>query len=261
MPGWDETGYGDDSWERAVAAHGPPLAAQMMPPICVTETRRAYAMGSPSTGVSVYHFRQNFTGLAKLRVSGPRGAEVRLPYAELLYSDGQINTAPNQNAEATDVYVLKGEGTEYYEPRFTYHGFRYVELTGFPGVPTLHDVVGCVVHSDVALTGEFHCANQLLNQIHRNVLCGQCSNLMSIPTDCPQRDERHGWMGDAHLPSEEPIFNFDMAAFYANFLRSIQLAQQEDGSVPDIVPAYLPFAYLADPAWGSAYHLIAWYLH
>ncbi|MGQ9853312.1 MAG: family 78 glycoside hydrolase catalytic domain [Candidatus Oleimicrobiaceae bacterium] len=261
MPGWDEPGYDDGSWERAVAADGPPLAAQMMPPICVTETRRAYAMGSPSPGVYVFDFGQNFTGWAKLRVSGPRGAEVRLRYAELLHSDGQINTAPNQNAEATDVYVLKGEGTEYYEPRFTYHGFRYVELTGFPGVPTLDDVVGCVVHSDVALTGEFHCANQLLNQIHRNVLWGQRSNLMSIPTDCPQRDERHGWMGDAHLSAEEAIFNFDMAAFYTNFLRSIQLAQQENGSVPDIVPAYLPFAYPADPAWGSAYHLIAWYLY
>ncbi|MBC7188028.1 MAG: family 78 glycoside hydrolase catalytic domain [Calditrichaeota bacterium] len=260
MPGWDAPGFDDSAWEAAVAVDGPPLAAQMMPPIRVTGTRSACALWSPAAGVYVYDFGQNFTGWARLRVRGPRGTEVRMRYAELVTQEGQINTAPNQNAEATDVYVLSGNGVEYYEPRFTYHGFRYVELTGFPGVPTLEDVEARVVHSDVAPTGEFHCSNELLNQIHRNVLWGQRSNLMSIPTDCPQRDERHGWMGDAHLSAEEAILNFDMAAFYTNFLRNIQLAQQEDGGVPDIVPPYLPLAYPADPAWGSAYNIIAWYL-
>jgi len=261
IPGWDLPGFDDGGWDRAVAVDGPALAAQMMPPIRITETRRACAMFSPAPGVYVYDFGQNFTGWARLRVRGERGAEVRLRYAELVHPDGHINTAPNQNAEATDVYVLKGEGTECYEPRFTYHGFRYVEVTGFPGVPTLEDVQARVVHSDVAPVGEFQCAHELLNQIHSNILWGQRSNLMSIPTDCPQRDERHGWMGDAHLSAEEAILNFDMAAFYTNFLRNIQLAQQEDGTVPDIVPPYLPLAYPSDPAWGSAYNIIAWYLY
>ncbi|MDZ7338448.1 MAG: glycoside hydrolase family 78 protein [candidate division KSB1 bacterium] len=261
MPGWDQPGFADRSWEPGVVVDGPALAAQMMPPIRVTATIRPHRVYSPEPGVYVYDFGQNFTGWARLRVRGPRGTEVRMRYAELVSPDGKINTAPNQNAEATDVYVLKGEGIECYEPRFTYHGFRYVEVKGFPGAPTLEDLEGRVVHSDVPRTGEFHCSHELLNQIHRNILWGQLSNLMSIPTDCPQRDERHGWMGDAHLSAEEAILNFDMAGFYTNFLRSIRLAQKEDGSVPDIVPPYLPMAYPADPAWGSAYNIIGWYLY
>ncbi len=260
MPGWDEPGFAARSWEPGVAVEGPDLAAQMMPPIRVTSTLAARRLYSPAPGVYVYDFGQNFTGWARLRVRGPRGTQVRMRYAELVYPDGQINTVPNQNAEATDVYVLKGEGTEWYEPRFTYHGFRYVEVTGYPGVPGLADVEARVVHTDVPRTGDFHCSNELLNQIHRNIIWGQLSNLMSIPTDCPQRDERHGWMGDAHLSAEEAILNFDMAAFYTNYLRSIRLAQKEDGNLPDIVPPYLPMCYPADPAWGSAYNIIGWYL-
>jgi alpha-L-rhamnosidase len=185
---------------------------------------------------------------------------VELRHAELLNEDGTLNMAPSRNAEATDIYILKGEGTEVYEPRFTYHGFRYVDLTGYPGVPRLSSIEACFVHTDVESSGEFYCSNELINKIHGNVRWGQLSNLMSIPTDCPQRDERYGWMGDAHLSCEEAIFNFDMAAFYTNFLRQIQLSQKEDGNLPDVVPAYFDLFYPADPAWGSAYVIIAWYM-
>ena len=181
------------------------------------------------------------------------GAEVRLRHAELLNEDGTLNLGPNENAEATDVYILRGGGPEVYEPRFTYHGFRYVEMTGYPGEPGPDALEGLFVHSDVERTGEFRSSNELIDRIHRNVLWGQLSNLMSIPTDCPQRDERHGWLGDAHLSAEEAVFNFDMAAFYAKFLDDIRLAQKEDGSLPDVVPPYLPRLYPADPAWSSAY--------
>ncbi|MBA7544572.1 hypothetical protein ES705_36933 [subsurface metagenome] len=124
---------------------------------------------------------------------------------------------------------------------FTYHGFRFVELTGFPGVPSLNTLEGLFFHSNVPKVGNFFCSNNLINQIHTNIIWGQLSNLMSIPTDCPQRDERHGWMGDAQLTVEEAIFNFNMVKFYAKYLRDIKLCQREDGSLSDVVPPLLEF--------------------
>jgi alpha-L-rhamnosidase len=213
-----------------------------------------------SDGGYLYDFGQNFSGWLRLTVQGPRGATVRMRFAEIIFEDGTLNTGPNRSAEATDVYVLKGGGVETWEPSFTYHGFRYAEVTGFPGVPGPSSVVGCFAHSDVPRAGEFSCSHDLINRIHGAVVRGQRSNLMSVPTDCSQRDERLGWMGDAGLSAEEAILNFDMAAFYVKFLRDIELSQKEDGSISDVVPPYWKM-YPPDPAWGAAYLQIAWYLY
>lgn len=253
LDGWDRPGFDDRSWAKAIPAAGPALVSQMMPPVRVTERLRPKSVKPQPSGAFVFDFGQNFSGWVRLSVEGLKGTEVRLRHAELLHEDGSINVGSNENAEATDVYVLRGGGPEVFEPRFTYHGFRYVEVTGYPGQPGIGALEGCFVHSDVPRTGSFRCSNDLLNRIHQNVLWGQLSNLMSIPTDCPQRDERHGWLGDAHLSAEEAVFNFDMAAFYSKFLEDIRLAQKEDGSLPDVVPPYLPRLYPADPAWSSAY--------
>ena len=262
-PGWDLPGYDDSDWEAAevIAAPGGTLVSQAgCPPITICHTLLPRTLSIPKPGVFVYNFGQNFTGWVKLRVSGPRGAEVKIRHAEILYKDGTLNVAPNRNAEATDVYILKGEGEEVFEPRFTYHGFQYVELSGFPGTPSLTTIEGQVVHSAVPPRGNFLCSEPLINQIHQNTLWGQLSNLMSIPTDCPQRDERMGWMGDAQLVAEEAVYNFDMAGFYAKWLRDIQDAQREDGSVPDVVPTYWTI-YPSDPAWGTAAIVIPWTLY
>jgi alpha-L-rhamnosidase len=256
IDGWDRPGYDDSSWDQALAVPGPPLACQMIPPIRVTQTLAPVAVRRLGSGSWIYDFGQNFSGWTKLEVEGPAGTEIRLRHAELLDDDGALNLGPNENAEATDVYILRGGGPETYEPRFTYHGFRYVEMTGYPGEPRPGALEGRFVHSDVAPKGELRTSNDLVNRIHRNVLWGQLSNLMSIPTDCPQRDERHGWLGDAHLSAEEAVFNFDMAAFYAKFLDDIRLAQRDDGSLPDVAPAYLPRLYPADPAWSAAYAVL-----
>ena len=148
---------------------------------------------------------------------------------------------------------------EIYEPRFTYHGFRFVEVTGFrnPGPDSLE---ACFVHTAVEYTGGFACSKQLFNRIHQNIVYGQLANLMSVPTDCPQRDERMGWMGDAQLVVEEAVHNFDMAAFYVKYLQDMKDAQQEDGSLSDVIPPYWP-RYPADPAWGTAYITIAWAMY
>ena len=253
IDGWDRPGFDDRGWEKAVTVPGYPLASQMMPPVRVTDRLAPKEVRTLPSGAAVFDFGQNFSGWTRLKVEGPAGTEVRLRHAELLNEDGTLNFGPNENAEATDVYVLRGGGPEVHEPRFTYHGFRYVEMTGYPGEPGADALEGLFVHSDVGRTGSFRSSNELINRIHGNVLWGQLSNLMSIPTDCPQRDERHGWLGDAHLSAEEAVYNFDMAAFYAKFLDDIRLAQKEDGSLPDVAPAYLERFYPADPAWSSAY--------
>ncbi len=260
-PGWDRPGFPDGSWERPVETDGPALAAQIMPPIRVVRTLRPRHFRIIAPGVRVYDFGRNFAGWVRIKVRGARGSAVRLRHAELVHEDGSLNTAPNQNAEATDTYILKGKGTEVYEPRFSYHGFRYVEISGEAARTGLKSVEGRVVHSDLEATGRFRSSHSLLNRIHAAILWGQRSNLMSIPTDCPQRDERQGWLGDAHLAAEQAAFNFDMAAFWAKFVDDIRLAQRADGSLPDAVPPYLSRLYPADPAWGSAFAILIWLLY
>lgn len=264
--GWDTPLYHDSDWDIAKIADTPggKLVSQAsFPSIKVTKVIQPLKITSPRPGIYIYDFGQNFTGWVRLCVSGPegtRGTKVNLRYSELLNEEGMINIIPNRGAKATDTYILKGEGREVYQPRFTYHGFRYVEVTGFPGTPTLESIEGCVVHSAVEPVGGFISSNPLINSIHKNVLWGQLSNLMSVPTDCPQRDERMGWMGDAHLSAEEAIYNFDMANFYTKWVEDIRDSQAEDGSVPDVVPPYWS-NYPADPAWGTACLVIPWYLY
>ncbi len=262
-PGWDAPGFDDSAWDAAqtVKAPGGALSAEMMPAIQVTAEMVPRAISSPQPGVYVYDFGQNFSGWAQLRVQGPRGTRVQLRFSELIYDSGMINRENIRNAKARDIYILRGDGAlETYEPRFTYHGFRYVEVTGFPGTPGLESLRGRFVHSAVASAGNFAASKPILNQIQHLILWSQRTNLFSIPTDCDQRNERQGWMGDAQVTAEEAMLNFDMAAFYTNFLRDIQDAQRPGGEVPDTVP-HRYGQYPADPAWGTAYPLIAWYMY
>ncbi|HKJ68142.1 MAG TPA: family 78 glycoside hydrolase catalytic domain [bacterium] len=277
QPGWCTTAFDDSEWADAVGVEAPGgwLDSQLMPPIKVTKTLRPVAMTNPEEGVYVFDFGQNMTGWPRLFVDGPRGAKVTLRTAEITNRDMAfmqdtavvgnpelIDTAPNRSAEATDVYILKGAGgTEVYEPRFTYHGYRYVQVEGFPGEPDLKSLEARVVHSAVPHTGRFESSNTLFNQIHENILWGQVSNLHSKPTDCPQRDERAGWMGDAHLTAEEAMHNFDMAAFYTNWLEDIKDAQQDSGFVPDVVPHHGKYPIKGTPAWQAAYPLVTWYMY
>jgi alpha-L-rhamnosidase len=260
-PGWDLPGFDEVSWKAAEVANAPGgiLSAQMMPPIRIVDTIVPVAMTNPQPGVYVYDMGQNFSGWVRLRVEGPRGTAVTLRFAELLYDNGMINRENLRRAKVRDIYILRGQGVETYEPRFTYHGFRYVELTGFPATPNLDTLRGRVVHSAVEPTGSFAASKPILNQIQRIIRWGQATNLHSIPTDCDQRDERMGWLGDAQVTAEEAMLNFDMAAFYTNFVRDIHDAQHEDGSLPDTVP-HRYGQYPADPAWGTAYPLLCWYM-
>ena len=260
-PGWDRPGFNDSAWAPARQEQGTAgeISAEIMPPIRVTDTLVPRSMTNPEPGVYVYDFGQNFAGWARLFVRGPRGAEVTLRFSELIYPNGMINRQNIRSAKARDIYILRGSGLENYEPRFTYHGFRYVEVTGYPGTPSLDSIRGRVVNSAVETTGSFVASKQVLNEIQHLIRWGQLSNLYSIPTDCDQRNERQGWMGDAQVTAEEAMMNFDMAAFYTNFVRDIRDAQMPDGEIPDTVP-HKYGRYPADPAWGTAYPLLCWYM-
>jgi len=264
QPGWDRPDFAASAgWHQAsgVEAPGGVLSSQMMPAIQVIDTILPLTMTNPAPGVYVFDLGQNISGWAQLRVSGPAGTDIRLRFSELLYDNGLINQENLRSARAEDHYILRGDGTtEVWEPRFTYHGFRYIEVTGFPGTPRLDSVRGRVVHTAVSPAGNFSASTQILNDIQHLILWGQKTNLHSIPTDCCQRDERMGWMGDAQVTAEEAIMNFDMAAFYTNFLRTIRDEQAADGSITDTVP-HLWGQRPADPAWGTAYPLIAWYMY
>jgi len=261
-PGWDRPGFDAENWPPAEAVTGPAgvLSAQLMPAIQVVDTIVPLKMTSPLPCVYIFDMGQNFSGWARLRVEGPRGTDVRLRFAELLFDDGTLNQDNLRSAQAEDHYILKGEGEETWEPRFTYHGFRYVEVTGFPGTPKLDSIRGRVVHSAVEPIGSFAASKDILNGIQRIITWGQKTNLHSIPTDCDQRDERMGWMGDAQGTAEEAIMNFDMAAFYTNFMRDIRDVQDEKGRLSDTVP-HIWGGENADPAWATAYPLICWYMY
>jgi alpha-L-rhamnosidase len=253
MPGWNEPGFDDSRWKpaRKVSAPAGALVAPMIDPIRVTAVLKPAAMTEPRPGVFIFDMGRNMVGWCRLRVSGPAGTSVKLRHAELLQPDGRLYLDPMRTAKVTDVYTLKGEGIEEFEPRFTYHGFRYVEVTGFPGRPGLDALEGRVAHDDLAVAGEFSSSNPLLDRIHENVFWGVRGNYRSIPTDCPQRDERQGWLGDRSAESRGEAYLFHNAALYAKWLRDMADAQNADGSVPDVVPAYWPIRN-NDVTWPSS---------
>jgi len=256
MPGWNQPGFDDSRWQpvQLVAPGAPVLSAQIGEPIRVTETIHPLTRTQPEPGVYVFDLGQNIAGWCRLKVRGPAGTVVHLRHAEGLKPDGMIYTDNLRTAKAEDIYTLKGQGTETYEPRFTYHGFRYVEVTGFPGQPELDAIAGKVVHDALPQAGTFACANPLLNQIARNIFWTTRDNYRSMPADLP-RDERQGWMGDRQEVSKGETYLFNVAPLYTQWLQDIQDDQHGDGSVPDVCPAYWLF-YQDGVVWASTYILV-----
>ncbi|MBN1411242.1 MAG: family 78 glycoside hydrolase catalytic domain [Spirochaetales bacterium] len=217
--------------------------------------------GSTPTSVYVADMGVNMVGWVRLTVSGTAGTVVKLRFGENMKSDGStIETTDLRSAQATDTYTLKGSGTEIWEPRFTHHGFRYVEISGFPGTPTTSSIRGRVIHSAYPMEGTFSCSNQLINNIYQMYRRSQRGNTVNIPTDCPQRDERQGWGGDAVVTSEAACLSFDMTTFYEKWFNDIDDCQGSNGGVPDVNPDYYAPNY-TDTAWMSTRILIPWDLY
>ena len=248
---------------------GGKLAAAALEPIQVVETRRAVRILNPRPHIYVFDMGQNLAGWSRLRVQGPAGCRVLLRFAESIYPDGTVNQENLRTARAEDTYILKGEGEETWEPRFTYHGFRYVQVEGYPGVPTLDCVVARVVRSAAASAGSFACSNELFNRINGIVRWTEASNLHGVPTDCPQRDERMGWLNDLAARSEEAIYNFDMARLFAKWIGDIADTQDpRTGAITDTAPfrwgrrpadpvsvCYLQIPWLLYVHYGDSYTL------
>ncbi|MCX6636392.1 MAG: glycoside hydrolase family 78 protein [Acidobacteria bacterium] len=262
MAGWSRPGFDDARWEPARVVEAPKgaLVAQMAEPLRVTQTLKPVKITEPNKGVHIFDMGQNMVGWCRLRVSGPKGATVTLRHAETLQPDGTLYVANLRSARAEDRYTLKGAGVETWEPRFVFHGFRFVEITGFPGQPKLDAIEGRVVHDDMRRVADFESSNALLNRLHRNILWGVRGNYRSIPTDCPQRDERMGWLGDRSVVSRGESYLHDVAAFYGKWVTDIADAQRPTGSIPDVAPAYWVL-YNDGVTWPSTFVLAASMLH
>ncbi|MBU4200810.1 MAG: glycoside hydrolase family 78 protein [Verrucomicrobia bacterium] len=267
ITGWCGLGFDDSAWDRAFVAPAPGgvLSAQTLP-IKVMQTLQPIGITEPKPGVFVVDMGQNMTGWVQLRVQGQAGTEVTLRYAEKLGEDGDIDQGNigmfvKTGQVQTDKYTLKGGGEEVWEPRFTYHGFRWVQVTGFPGQPTVDSLQGKVVHSAFESAGQFKCSNELLNKIQECTRWSYIGNFTGIPTDCPHR-EKNGWTGDALLAAETGLFNYASAAAYVKWLDDFADVQRKTGQLPGIVPTGgWGFNWGSGPAWDSAYTHIPWYLY
>ncbi len=266
LTGWNMPDYNDANWSTVktgnynnniIASEGAMIKK-------IQEIKPVRIFRSPK-GSLLVDMGQNMVGWIRLRVTGNKGTVVTLRHAEVLDKYGEFYTENLRVAKCQLTYTLSGSGEEVYEPRFTFMGFRFVEVTGFPGELTTDNITGIVVHSDMPLTGSYESSNQLLNQLQHNIQWGQKGNFVDVPTDCPQRDERLGWTGDAQAFCRTAAFNYNVAAFFTKWLKDVASDQKQDGAVPDVIPDVLnrQDARTAAPSagWGDVAVIVPWTMY
>ncbi|MBD5781633.1 family 78 glycoside hydrolase catalytic domain [Pelagicoccus sp. NFK12] len=238
MPGWSSPGFKASGWKKATCYPAPEatLKPRIGPPVRVQETLKPQSTKRSGPNSYIADFGQVITGVARIKVREGKGKKITLQFAEMLNPDGSLYRENLRYAKATDHYVCRGEGTETYEPLFTYHGFRYMEISGVSSKPTPASLQALVLHSDMEATGSFQCSHPDINQLQSNIVWGQKGNFLELPTDCPQRDERLGWTGDAQVFAPTANFNFDTSTFFREWIRTLVDSQAPDGSFPDISP-------------------------
>lgn len=271
QPGWSTPGFDDSVWGRVAVRDRDPgtLVAPTAPPIRVTEDVAPVAVLTAPSGTRILDFGQNLVGRVRISVTGPAGATVTMRTAEVL-QDGELYTRPLRGARSANSYTLAGrEDGEIWEPRFTFHGFRYAQVTGWPGDLDADAASGALVarvlHTDLERTGWFECSDPLVDQLHRNVVWGMRGNFVGIPTDCPQRDERVGWTGDIQVFGPTASGLFDVSGMLSDWLRDVEADQLPDGTVPWYVPV-IPAHHMWTPirpgaAWGDVATLLPWTLY
>jgi alpha-L-rhamnosidase len=260
--GWTSAGFADSQWSGVKVADHPKnnLVAPAGPPVRRIEELRPVKIVKTPAGETVVDMGQNTVGWVRLKVQGAAGTTVTLRHAEVLDKQGNFYTENLRVAKQTIRYTLKGGGPETYEPHFTFQGFRYVAVDGFPDELTLDSLTGIVIHSDMPLTSEFETSSPLINQLQRNIIWGQKGNFLDVPTDCPQRDERLGWTGDAQVFARTAAFNMDVAGFFTKWLKDVAADQFESGSVPHVIPNVLGTGG-GSAAWADAAVIIPWTMY
>ena len=237
-PGWSTPGYDDKDWSRVARLQRnlDTLVALTGPPIRRTEVVTPVSISRSPSGRTLVDFGQNLVGTVRITVRGEAGQTVILRHAEVL-ENGELGTRPLRHAKATDSYTLRGGEAETWEPRFTFHGFRYAEVDGWPGELQPEDISAVVFHSDMERTGWFECSDPLINRLHENVVWSMRGNFLSVPTDCPQRDERLGWTGDIEVFAPTASFLYDTSGFLQSWLADLAIEQEVSGGiVPIVIP-------------------------
>jgi len=267
LTGWNLPGYNDKNWQSVKTGNynnGNLIASEGQPIKKIQEIKPVKIFRTPK-GNLVVDMGQNMVGWLKLKVSGNKGTVVTLRHAEVMDEFGEFYTTNLRAAKCQLTYTLAGTGEELYEPRFTFMGFRFVEVTGFPGELTTDNLIGVVVHSDMSVTGSYECSNPLINQLQHNIQWGQKGNFVDVPTDCPQRDERLGWTGDAQAFSRTAAYNMDVSSFFAKWLKDVATDQKPGGEVPDVIPDILnrQGSATAQPSagWGDVAVIVPWTMY
>lgn len=269
QPGWSSPGFDAGSWAGVHALdfdHGR-LTAPISQPVIRHESIKPVAITTSPSGKTLIDFGQNLVGWLRFTVSGEAGSEIVIKHAEVL-ENGELGTRPLRTAKATDRFILSG-GDDFFEPTKTFHGFRYAEVTGWPGELTPDSLEAVVVSSDLQQIGTFECSDELVNQLHRNIIWGQRGNFLDVPTDCPQRDERLGWTGDIAAFAPTAVYNFDVKDFLADWLRDLREEQlHADGRVPFVAPDVLKLRPMdgdrgqpVTALWGDAAVWVPWTLY
>jgi alpha-L-rhamnosidase len=265
--GWSNAGFNDTKWQSVnigkynlnnlIASEGSPVKKiQEIKPVRIFRTPK---------GKLIADMGQNMVGWLRLKVTGKKGTVVTLRHAEVLDKKGEFYTENLRSAKCQLTYTLSGQGQETYEPRFTFMGFRFVEVEGFPGDLTTDNLTGVVVHSDMPVTGTYESSNPLINQLQHNIQWGQKGNFVDVPTDCPQRDERLGWTGDAQAFCRTAAYNMNVSSFFTKWLKDIAADQKQGGEVPDVIPDILnkQGALSAQPSagWGDVSVIAPWTMY
>jgi alpha-L-rhamnosidase len=262
MPGWSEPEFDDSAWGPVAVTDEIEAKLQAHPGVPIRETGvvEPVEITERKPGVYVVDMGQNFAGFARLKANGPAGCRVTMRFAEMLNPDGSIYTTNLRTARAADTYILKGQGEEVWQPKFTFHGFRYVEVTGYPGKLAKDAITGIAINSDTPLVGSFECSDPMVNQLYRNIVWTQRANFISVPTDCPQRDERMGWTGDAQVFLRAASYNADVAAFFTKWLVDLEDAQRDDGAVYVVAPQVVT-DNAGVAAWSDAAVICPWTIY
>ncbi|MDA3879812.1 MAG: family 78 glycoside hydrolase catalytic domain [Prolixibacteraceae bacterium] len=258
MEGWNRTGFDNSKWKPVTIANYPKnnLVASEGSPVRVTETIKPVKLITTPKGEQVVDFGQNMVGVVRFKLKGNKGQNINLNHAEVLDKDGNFYRENIREADAEDVYTFKGDGIEEWSPRFTFHGFRYLRINDYQGSLSLNNFEGLVIHSDMEAIGSFECSDSLINQLQQNIQWGLRGNFLDVPTDCPQRDERLGWTGDAQVFASTAVFNMNTAPFYTKWMKDFPIDQKEDGSVPWVVPNIVEDG--AGTGWSDGYGATGW---